>query len=989
MPTPAVSYPFDPTGSATTNLITGEQHPVQEFNYEDFYLIVPLQAPFFTTNLLVQYTDPTTPLRQLQEGVDYNLVLPYWGATRSIGLPVYGGILILNNKLTGTISLNYQTIGGIWCGNQQYVLQNLAEQMYNPRAVLWDVLTNVQQIFPPINHSLSIDNTYGLDTLNNELSALAATIANRPTVPVQFITGGSSSGGSSSGSVSLQQLNQILSQYSLTTVIQDTYQPISAMGSYLTTAQAAATYVPIGPGGTIPPQYIPANVIPPSIFGPNTLNTGSVGTYTISNYNTLTAYTVSATSGTVTILGATISYTAPSTPGTAGFEINGNTIPVTITVAGNTPTIIGPTSLLEGTSGTYTISNYDANVTYTVTPISGTITINQATITYTAPAVAGTSGFVINGVTVNVSINPPATPIISGPSTAPVNSVVEFTITNYVVGASYAVSATVGTVTINQATITYNTPATAGQGGFTVGGINVPVNIISAYIDTPSVISPVAGSTSLQLTLTATSSAFQASGMNDTQAAANWQLATDSAFTNIVLQSINSTTNLSSWVVSNLEANTTYYIRVQYIGNSGATSAWSIANQFTTKIYVTPKNILQSITSAASESTQSMQFGYSVAMDDAGVTAVVSAITGGNNPNFTDTGAIFIFKNNGGVWTETQMLTAPDPQSYPYFGKGLAISGDGNTIVVGAYNQNVGSNSSLGSGYIFTFNGTSFVFSAEVFPTGSLAVAGIHFGSSVSVNSNGTVIAFGANGCTGGSTSGIVYIFTGSGSTWTQVAVLQASDKTVNDNFGNSVALSSSGATLIVGAPFGIVNNVQSAGKAYIFQNTVNGWEQTAEILSPSVSKNSYFGNSVAINQGANVVVIGCMGAATTGNCYVYTYSTSTSSWALTATLIPSDLTMSLNFGFSVDMSLDGNTIIVGANNSTVNNNGNVGETYIFQNTVNGWEQYALFQPTVASYINIYFGNGVAIDGTGNLAISGAPGTNTSLSRQGVAYILG
>jgi len=246
MPTPAVSYPFDPTGSATTNLITGEQHPVQEFNYEDFYLIVPLQAPFFTTNLLVQYTDPTTPLRQLQEGVDYNLVLPYWGATRSIGLPVYGGILILNNKLTGTISLNYQTIGGIWCGNQQYVLQNLAEQMYNPRAVLWDVLTNVQQIFPPINHSLSIDNTYGLDTLNNELSTLAATIANRPTVPVQIITGGSSS-----GSITSQELTQILSQYSLTTVIQNTYQPISAMGSYITTAIATSTFATINGGNAI------------------------------------------------------------------------------------------------------------------------------------------------------------------------------------------------------------------------------------------------------------------------------------------------------------------------------------------------------------------------------------------------------------------------------------------------------------------------------------------------------------------------------------------------------------------------------------------------------------------------------------------------------------------------------------------------------------------------------------------------------------------
>jgi hypothetical protein len=118
--------------------------------------------------------------------------------------------------------------------------------MYNPRAVLWDVLTNVQQIFPPINHSLSIDNTYGLDTLNNELAALAATIANRPSVPVQFITGGTNT-----NSFTSQQLTQILAQYVLTTTLQSNYQPISAMGNYITQAEATSTFATLNGSNAI------------------------------------------------------------------------------------------------------------------------------------------------------------------------------------------------------------------------------------------------------------------------------------------------------------------------------------------------------------------------------------------------------------------------------------------------------------------------------------------------------------------------------------------------------------------------------------------------------------------------------------------------------------------------------------------------------------------------------------------------------------------
>ena len=155
-----VTYPFDPTGEAVTNLITAEQHVATEANYRDYLFIIPDFAPFFVNNLKVYHSDGNVSTL-LQQGIDYNCVLPYISAQRSIGIPIYGGISLNNLNLSGIIGVTYQTLGGSWTSDKNYVLQYLAERAYNPRLTIWELVTNIQELFPPINHDHNADYVFG------------------------------------------------------------------------------------------------------------------------------------------------------------------------------------------------------------------------------------------------------------------------------------------------------------------------------------------------------------------------------------------------------------------------------------------------------------------------------------------------------------------------------------------------------------------------------------------------------------------------------------------------------------------------------------------------------------------------------------------------------------------------------------------------------------------------------------------------------------
>ena len=181
---PEVQYPFDPSGTASTNLVTGELRTLTEVNAAPYRIFIPSHAPFYLNNLLLEHINEQGVATTLVEGIDYYPVLPYMAASRSIGQSIYGGLSIISTLAQGVVRLQYQTLGGSWTADPDYVYNQLLTSVYNNRTTWWDRLTNVQQIFPPMDHEHVADDIEGHQALLEKLDTIREAILNQPnTIP--------------------------------------------------------------------------------------------------------------------------------------------------------------------------------------------------------------------------------------------------------------------------------------------------------------------------------------------------------------------------------------------------------------------------------------------------------------------------------------------------------------------------------------------------------------------------------------------------------------------------------------------------------------------------------------------------------------------------------------------------------------------------------------------------------------------------------------
>lgn len=173
-----------------------------------------------------------------------------------------------------------------------------------------------------------------------------------------------------------------------------------------------------------------------------------------------------------------------------------------------------------------------------------------------------------------------------------------------------------------------------------------------------------------------------------------------------------------------------------------------------------------------------------------------------------------------GVWTQQACLKASNPGPGDFFGVAIALSGDGNTVAVGAYHEDSaadGINSTeadtapdAGAAYVFT--PTAGVWTQQAYIKASNSDAGDVFGVSIALSNGGSYIdrwwlsedsnATGVGGdgeLNSELDSGAAYVFTRSGVTWSQQAYLKASNTGAGDHFGSWLSLSGVAATLGIG----------------------------------------------------------------------------------------------------------------------------------------------------------------------------------------------
>jgi hypothetical protein len=325
----------------------------------------------------------------------------------------------------------------------------------------------------------------------------------------------------------------------------------------------------------------------------------------------------------------------------------------------------------------------------------------------------------------------------------------------------------------------------------------------------------------------------------------------------------------------------------------------------------------------------SARFGWSVSMNSDGTKVIVGASF--NDEGATSTGAAYIFTYSGGSWDAGTKIVALDKEQEDYFGYSVAMSGDGNKVIVGAYledddlnDQN--SRSNAGSAYIYTYDGSNWDTGTKIIAS-DRAVDDI-FGRSVAINSNGTKVIVGAEG------GEAAYIFTYNGSSWVQQQILVASDGAAGDKFGWSVGMNSNGTKVIVGAYLEDPGNLSDAGAAYIYTYDGSNWDTGTKIVAPDKEAGDVFGISVAMNSDGTKVIVGAYlehagGITDAGAAYIFAYDGSNWDTGLKITAPDKEASDQFSSGTGVAMSGDGARVVVGANLDDVFS-ANSGAVYVY-----------------------------------------------------------
>jgi hypothetical protein len=300
-------------------------------------------------------------------------------------------------------------------------------------------------------------------------------------------------------------------------------------------------------------------------------------------------------------------------------------------------------------------------------------------------------------------------------------------------------------------------------------------------------------------------------------------------------------------------------------------------------------------------------FGWATAISGDGSTIVAGAI--GHN-GYTGSAYVFTFKH--GKWKNAGTLTAKDGASGDEFGYSVAVSNDGSTIAVGTN----GTSQSANEAYVFTRSGHGYAETGEV--TGSDTQSGDSFGYTVALSGDGNTLAAGSPWHD--NLTGAAYVFTQSGGSWNQVAELTASNGVANDVFGGVVSLSADGKVLGIGAA-GVSSHV---GAAYVFTGSGSNWTQQAELQSSDGTPNEYFGHQVSVSGNGKTIAVGSQEHGAAGNAYVF--AGKGGSWKQTAEVSGSDSGSGDWFGYSVGLDGNGKELIVGAPFHA----GTLGSAYIF-----------------------------------------------------------
>lgn len=421
------------------------------------------------------------------------------------------------------------------------------------------------------------------------------------------------------------------------------------------------------------------------------------------------------------------------------------------------------------------------------------------------------------------------------------------------------------------------------------------------------------------------------------------------------------------------------------------------------------------------------EFGIDVALSADGNTLAVAAknedsdadgINGDEtNEDAREAGAVYIYVNNAGNWQKQAYIKAGISTAGDFFGASVSLSADGNILAVGATEL-----FSTGTVYIFKRDGMIWL------QTGAdkADVTGADsFGAAISLSNDGTTLAVGApqednpntgvaavDNMNGATLSGAAYIFAiDSAGGLTQEVYIKADNAEGGDQFGSSISLSSDGNTLVVGAPGEdsdtsgtaaapplVADTGADVGAIYVYSRAGATWQLQSYIKASNPDDGDGFGGVVSLSGDGNTLAVGAIseGSSTSGISTMpdnlasgagaaYVFTRSATVWEQEEYIKASNTDANDNFGRSVSLSADGNTLAVGAekeqsnalgingdetNNALVGISG-AGAAYVFIRGAGVWAQQAYVKASNAGTED-RFGITITLSADGNTLAVGA-----------------
>ncbi len=335
----------------------------------------------------------------------------------------------------------------------------------------------------------------------------------------------------------------------------------------------------------------------------------------------------------------------------------------------------------------------------------------------------------------------------------------------------------------------------------------------------------------------------------------------------------------------------------------------------------------------ADDAAQGAYFGISVALAADKNTLAVGAHFASNSAG-REAGSVYVFTRVNGRWRQQVRLQAIDAAPGDHFGTAVALTPDGSELAVGSHCDDNSGGSDAGSTYIFARQGGRWVQQARL--QANDAKPNAYFGVSLAYSSDGRTLAISAYGDdnSAGAATGSVYVFTRDGVRWTQQARLQPHDAAAHDTFGTRVALSADGDTLAAGSYFHDTDAGKDAGSAYLFTRRSGVWREAQELNASDASGGDHFGESVALSSSGGLLAVGAgadgnSGGKGAGSAYLF--ARSAAGWKQLTRLQARDAAAGDGFGSKVALSSDGSLVAVGAYRAANDGVAAAGTVYVFR----------------------------------------------------------